>query len=119
MSARADVAEAEFFFSGEARVLAFTVRDEDGIPANISGWTLSWTLRVSAESSAIVAKATGNGIAIVNGAAGRADVTISSGDTKGLQGRTYLHEFRRTTVGSESVLAHGILFLHASAPAPA
>lgn len=114
MAIRADIPPSEEWFTGEDRVLEFTIYQADGTtPQDISGWELSWFLKRSkkdADSAAVLAK-TNDGspsdVTIVDGPAGRVDVLINADDTLDLVARVYRHELKRMDTGEKTIESYG------------
>jgi hypothetical protein len=125
MALNADIADANRYFTGEDKSLAFTVYEPgtsqaaaeagSGTPQNISGWTLSWMVKrfkTDADADALVTKTTGDGIMLTTPASGLCTVTVEDSDIDALQaGATYYHELKRTNAGFETVLSQGLFVL--------
>lgn len=129
MAIRADISEAEEWFTGEDRVLEFTVYKADNVtPQDISGWDFSWFLKrgVSDPDVAAVLAKTNVGspspaeIVIIDGPTGRVDVIIEADDTRELPAKRYHHELKRLDAGEELVESYGAAVLrralHLDAP---
>lgn len=120
MAAKATIGASDNLFVGEDKSLVFTVVDTAGVAVNITGWTLSWTLkRRATDAAALITKTTGGGgIALTTPVSGICTVTIEDTDTDPLGPLSGVHELKRTNAGSEAVLSYGTLelkrALHAS-----
>lgn len=82
-------------FEGDTFTLRATVRDEAGSIVDITGVDISWWLAKTNKSTGAdvyAQKTVGSGVEIVDGPAGRFDVTIESPDTEGRGGKTLYHE---------------------------
>jgi hypothetical protein len=93
----------------QARHIGYQVED-------ITGDTLSWTVRedASEEAAALITKTTGAGVTTVDAANGIADVALVDDDTVNatsgaliVQPGAYQHALKRTNAGAELVLAYG------------
>lgn len=68
---------------GTTRVLDVAVTDDDGVAVDITGSALHFTVKpdwLSADSAAVISKATGDGIAITDATGGLATITIDADD---------------------------------------
>lgn len=110
------VEQADYFFLGTDRTLQFTIYQADNVTVqDITGWTLEWILRGSNGAVALSKATGGNGITIVNGAAGRCDVAIADTDTEALDPGVYVHALARSNAGLEDVLTFGDFHLRRAA----
>ena len=110
----ADITVEDAWITGEDRTIIFDVKQSDGVtPQTMTGWALTWELKVSATGATSLSKTTASGIAIGNGVGtdDRATVTIAKANTSALDEGTYFHQLRRTDSGSALVLAYGTAFL--------
>jgi len=95
-------------YQGDTKTLEVTVEDEAGDVVNITGTTIRWQLAKTARAAVpIIAKETGDGIAIVDGAAGRFDVALDPEDTVDLSARSYYHEAEIDDAGVISTVLTG------------
>jgi hypothetical protein len=96
------------FYKGEDVVLTVTMS-----PAtNITGLSLTFTMRKQFNDVSILTKATGgSGITITDAVNGVFTITIASADTAGLDNRAYAFDIQRTNAGNRTVLTIGNLTL--------
>lgn len=96
-------------YQGDTKILEVTVKDEAGAVVNIADTTIRWQLAKTARSAeALIAKETGgDGITIVDAAAGRFDVAIDPEDTVDLSARAYYHEAEVDDAGVISTVLTG------------
>ena len=115
MAIEANVTASDQVFIGEDKSLTVTVYQADGKTLqDITGWTLSWMLKAALtdlDAQALITKTTSSGITLVTPTSGVCVVTLADTDTDGLDPGTYVHELKRTTAGSEGVLAYGTFVL--------
>lgn len=99
-------------FAGENKQLNFTITDESGEAADISGSAAVWVLaRISGEPNILVQKTiAGGGITINQNVF---SVLLDDVDTDILNGK-YRHELRMQKDGAESVLAIGQVIVYPS-----
>lgn len=90
-------------FKGEAPTLNFTMSPV----VDITGWTITMTIRVNANDAAVVLTKTP--ATIILAAAGTFKFTLSSAETKALSVGNYAYDIQRVDAGSESVLSIGDL----------
>lgn len=106
------------FFIGEDKSLSFTIYQSDGsTPQNITGWTISWMLKLKAtdtDAAAKITKTTASGIALTTPASGVCTVTIADTDTDAIRADTYFHELKRMDAGFETILSFGACELRQS-----
>ena len=109
MATRFDIGAADNWFIGEDKTVTIDVTDSAGAVQSMTAWALTWELKRSSSSAALISKTVGSGIAIGNGAGtdDRATVTIADTDTEALEPGTYYHHLRRTDAGSEVILSFG------------
>lgn len=111
MALKQHISADAHLFIGEDKSLVFTIYQSDGRTAqDITGWTLSWMVKADladVDGSAVLTKTTSSGIALTTPASGICTVTIADTDTDSLTAGRYYHELKRTTAGSETVLAYG------------
>jgi hypothetical protein len=117
MAERARIRSSDDWFIGTDQNLSFHVKDDDGIPVNVSAFAFSWMLKYTvndADADALITLTSGSGIS-VTGAYNvdpvvntqRVIVTISDSNTDSLEADRYQHELKRTDAGLETVLAYG------------
>jgi hypothetical protein len=71
-------------YSGDSKKLSIYVRDEKGLPVDITGYTAEWTL--IQRGSIQCTKSQGTGLSIPEPKEGRVDIRIRPEDTKGISG---------------------------------
>lgn len=95
-------------YQGDTKILEVTVKDEAGDVVNITDTTIRWQLSKSARTvPPLLSKETGDGITIVDGAAGRFDVALDPEDTVDLSARSYYHEAEIDDAGVISTVLTG------------
>ena len=100
MAANANIS----FYKGEDVTLTVTMAPA----ANITGWTLQFTMRKQfGDSSALITKTNGSGITITDAANGVFKVTLASADTATLDLRAYVFDIQRIDAGNRTVLTIG------------
>lgn len=83
-------------YQGDTKSLVFTVTDDAGAPKNITGATVRWVLqRWVTDSTPILDKGVGTGIALTTPLSGVLTVTLTPADTLALQG-DFWHELEIT-----------------------
>lgn len=98
-------------YRGEDASLVFAIYEADGVtPQNITGWSLSFTVR-PAGGIALIAKTVGNGIALTTPASGIATVTLAAADTSSLPAVYYSFSLARTDSGQDAELTSGLMIL--------
>lgn len=97
------------FFRGEDVVLTVTLTP----PTNITGWSLTFTVKNNLGGTTEVTKDNGGtgGISITSAGNGIFTVTILRSDTTGLAIQAYVYDIRRTDSGNNTVLAFGCINL--------
>lgn len=101
-------------FRGEDKILSVTVDDGEtpAVAVNITGWTLSFTLReTTGSATALLTKTTASGITITDPTAGVFQVSIEDVDTIALTPGKYAYDVKRMDAGAEAVLVYGTLTL--------
>lgn len=94
-------------YSGDTKVLEVTVRDPQGAVVDITGKAITWALSPTVNSSSnLIDKTVGDGLTIINGAAGRYNVLLNPIDTVDLQG-SYYHESLLDDNGTISTIMAG------------
>lgn len=105
---------------GEDRVLHIDVLDANGLPQDMSGWSLDWELVDPGAGTAQITKTTGGGGITIGAGAGtndRAIVVVDEADTQALAATLlaqYRHHLRRTDPGNQLVLAAGSVEIKAT-----
>jgi hypothetical protein len=112
MAIRVEVKPAHGWFKGERKQLAFPVKDADGVPVDITAWTLEWALMSKPTASThLLSKETGAGITVEEGPEeimNVALVNIAEDDLDAVRSGVELYqELKRTDVGQANVLAYG------------
>lgn len=92
------------FYRGEAVSLTFTMTPT----TDITGWTITLTIRVNANDAAVVLTKTP--ASLVTPAAGIFSFNLSSAETKILLG-TYAYDIQRVDAASEATLSIGTLIV--------
>lgn len=82
-------------WSGDDKVITVTVYDNDDNVVNITGATITWQLSQNIDSSALITKTVGSGIALSDPVNGQFTITLEPADTASLAGR-YYHEAQIT-----------------------
>ena len=108
MAEKRNITADDEFFRGEDKILTVTL---DPV-VNISGWTLAFTMRLTAGSAeALIEKTTTSGITITDGTHGIFQVTLDDLETAGLQPGKYAYDCKRMDAGAEAILVYGTLEL--------
>lgn len=138
MAKEFNITEANEFFLGEDKILDFIVTGEDGLPFDVTGMTLEWSLKKKDKDPdpPIIGKSVGSGIAIVgvfnsNPAVNTQRVRVTFLDTETdpfttsglgtpytLKAKVaYRHSLKRLDNNNEVVLSYGsITFRQATEP---
>ena len=90
-------------FRGEDKILEVTVTGE-----SIGGWTLMFTLRQTAGSTAALLERAG---VITSAVGGIFQITLTDEDTVGLAPGKYAYDCKRTNAGAEGIIVYGTLTL--------
>lgn len=75
---------------GDDETYELTIKDRNGIPINLAGCLLWFTVKrdeSETDAQAVTQKTIGAGITVVNAAIGRADVRLAAANTAGLVGK--------------------------------
>jgi hypothetical protein len=87
-------------------------------PQDITGWSVTWTMRDSVGGNSIITKSVGSGITLTYPTKGILDVALAASDTAAVtptvslgSGLGYVWEIKRTDTGNNLVLARGSLIL--------
>lgn len=76
--------------AGDTKVLEVEVLDDDGDAVDITGTSIRFEMaRFATDAAALVTKTSGDGIEIIDGPAGRFDVTLDPEDTATFDGSYY------------------------------
>lgn len=127
MALQQDIKASDEVWRGEDKTLEFTVyvpgttlrqvQDGTATAQDITGWTLEWVLAHGGGLAPTLRKRTGGeGITIVDGPAGRCDVTLAEADTEAIPPGTYFHTLWRDDPGQRSVLSYGDFVLKDPVP---
>jgi hypothetical protein len=134
MAIETNVTAENRVYRGESNQIRFHITSDlaGTTPVDVSiGYTWLWTLAKNDKSAALIAKTSGNGIAIegtFNASKAlntqRVVVTLEAEDTSNpaanppvrIKAATYRHALWRTTAGSEQVYAHGDFVLLEASP---
>lgn len=92
----------EPFIAGDDAILDVVVYDEEGNVFDLTGATITYTIREYADSAAEITKTTGSGITITDGQNGEFEINLDSSDTEDLYGK-YVH---RCTVEKGGDMVH-------------
>jgi hypothetical protein len=115
MAIKAPIAASDEWYAGEDKSLVFTIYQSNGTTAqDLTGWTLSWTLKRFASDldvAAILTKTTVSGITLTTPGSGVATVAVADTDTDPIVPGLYHHELKRTNAGNETVLSYGTAVL--------
>ena len=85
--ARTKIVATNFeMFSGDTRVLAVLVLDQDGAVENITSSSAAFAIMKRHGQTPLIAKAIGSGIVLIDPANGRLEVTLDPADTEPLAG---------------------------------
>jgi hypothetical protein len=107
VSKQVDIVASDNFMVGEDKTIYWDVVDINGVPQNMTGWTLGFTLRRAQGSggTALLTKTptVGNGDATGD----RATLAYAAADTKSLAPGTYAYSMGRIDSGSQQILAYG------------
>ena len=95
------------WFPGDDVSIRFTLTP----PTDITGWSLTFTVRNKPGGTTQFTKTVGSGIALTDTGRGIFTVTINSADTSSLASGDYEWSVKRTDAGSNVVLSHGYLYL--------
>jgi hypothetical protein len=95
------------FFRGEDVTVTFTMNP----PADITGWTLTFTVRDKLGGTSQFSKTVGSGITLTIPTRGVFQVAIASADTSGLAVGRYVWDVRREDSGNKTTLADGYIDL--------
>ena len=104
MADEQDITESADLFTGEDKVIQFTITDQ-----TITGWALSWMVKrraTDADANALITKTTAAGGITITGA-NTCEVALTDDDSSTLRADTYRHELKRTDAGLETVLSSG------------
>ena len=105
------------FSAGEHWIVAVTYLDGDGNPINLTGaLAIEWAISTSKFNNPAHTASLGNAeIAVVDAAAGRADISVPPASQSSLPPGVYYHESRVTNAtGVVSVQFHGSLAVASS-----
>jgi hypothetical protein len=92
-------------YKGEAVIQPFThVLEGTTTPVNITGWTITFTLKRKSTDTAALLTVTG---AVVSGSAGTYTISLTHAQTAALYAGTYTYDIQRTDAGSEAVISIG------------
>lgn len=108
MATKVDILVEDGFHVGTNFTIQHTQKDVNGDPQDISGWAMEYTLRKRVkDTTALITKTVGNGITIVDGAAGRVDIVFVPSDTEDIRPGVYAHKLTRTDVGAVGSMIPG------------
>ena len=103
--------------AGDSRTLRFTVTGDDGAAADLTGaqsvrWGCVRRQANGSVASPALEKTLGDGVAVIDPAAGTIEVTLSPSDTAALPGGRYYHQLEMTSAaGDVATLATGTLMI--------
>ena len=93
------------------RAQDLTIRATMNQPRDVTGWSVSFTMRDSLGGTAHITKTVGSGITIADAGKGVLDIALAKADTSSLAIQSYVWDVKRTDTGSNVVLARGQLIL--------
>lgn len=119
MALKFNIDESDRFFTNADKIIVFQVKQVDEVTAQaIGGWALSWMLKrraTDADASALITKTTGAGtVTITDGPNGVCQIAVTDENTAAITAGFYVHELKRTDVGSETPLCEGTVVLRQS-----
>lgn len=116
---------SEEWFIGEDKTIPFEIYSSDeATMQDVAGWALEWRLRKMIDSDAVLlTRTTGGSTITISGTYNavpatntqRINVLIEDTDTDNLQPGNYQYALKRTTAGSETILAYGTVTLKKAA----
>lgn len=77
---------------GDTKRLEVTVRDEAGAIVDLTGSSIRWRIARSVSSVALISKAIGTGITVVNATLGRFDILLTAAESATLPVAALYHE---------------------------
>ena len=92
-------------FDDTDRTLQFALKDLDGNPVDLTGWSLSFRLGEPGSSVASVVKS----MAVTDGPAGECEVAFSAAETTALLTGVKKYSIRRVDSGNHQVVQYGRL----------
>jgi len=102
-------------FRGADKVLSVTVDNgaDPPVAVDISTWTLAFTVRLTAQSTAeaLIEKTSTSGITLSDPTHGVFQVALADTDTAGLAPGKYAYDCKRMSEGAEDVLVYGTMTL--------
>jgi hypothetical protein len=108
MATKVDIFAEDGFFRGTNYTIRFAVKDATGAPQDISGWSLSYTLRKRVkDTTALITKTVGSGVTITDALAGEGQVAFAPADTASLKAGFYTHQLDRTDAGQAGSVIPG------------
>jgi hypothetical protein len=100
------------------RAQDLTLRCTMSPPRDMTGWTITFKVQDALAGTDKITKTVGSGVTITDGPRGIITIALAKADTSGLTvttslaaGKGYVWEIKRTTSGSNLVLARGQLIL--------
>lgn len=106
------------WFIGEKKTFQYTIKNQDGSLADITNWTLEWTLRPDAESTTIFIQKESTAVGEITKTDpqnGVCQVLVGPDDYSAVTGAgTFDKALRRTDGTSDTVLAYGEAVLQAA-----
>lgn len=88
-------------------VYPWTITDPaSGLALDITGWSISFTLKQTYSGGALITKTVGSGITLTNPTAGVLSVSLLAADTNQTAGR-YFYALARTDSGAHAILTAG------------
>jgi hypothetical protein len=106
---------------GDTVLLDYTFTEADGTPLNLTSATVVWQLSWGPASLPLVVKSSSAaaGIAVINAAAGKVEVTLATTDTAALTPGRYYHEAKVIdALGDVTTVAIGAATLTAGLAVP-
>lgn len=120
MARKQNIGDSEDWFVGEDKTLSFEIYSSDEATIqDVTGWATSFVMRQIGEADAIKITKSGSITGTYNADPDtntqRIEITITDDDTDHLPHGDYQYALKRTTAGSETILAYGIATLKKAA----
>lgn len=112
MSEKSTIEKEDFWFAGEDKELQFTIRDENQVVIDVTGWSFQWELCVN--GAVVLTKVSPGGVQLTDPTNGIVTVIIADTDTASIVEGNHKHVLKRIDSGDAAVLAHGQAYLNVS-----